>query len=232
MKLNTKTLGLALAAALAICAVAAPAAQATEAHLKADSDTENAIVKVEQDPTEPHQKLALDSSTFDCDMLAAEGTAPKTTDEVTLESVEYYGRTSNTTGLCSFIGLSATLNFNGCQYTLHAGETTAEGTSEGTLDLICPEGQEVEYSVFGCTVSVPEQASIAGIGYHEVETGGNREITVEINAANITYEEEGFFCSNPGEATNNGEYEGRAVAKAFEDITGEQVDVTLVDTEE
>jgi hypothetical protein len=204
------------------------------AHFQANSPTGNVLIHAEEDPSAPEQELFVDTGEMRCDIFTATGTASNTSSEVALDDVTYKGDYFEGGEECEAFGLESVVEFNGCEYKLHAGTIVSSGTSEGTVDLVCPEEQQVEIKVAGglCTTDIPEQSGVNGITYHTVETEGIEEITVEVHATNIAYKETGL-CGE-GELTNNAEYNGKVTLKAFEDNegeAGERVDVTIVEAE-
>jgi hypothetical protein len=243
MTRNLKALGLALAAAFAMSAVAASAAQAEEAHFTATSPTGAVTFHATNHPEETsEQEFNVDSGETRCDTFTATGTAEATDPEnpetitessITLHDVTYKGMYFEGGEECEAFGLESEIEFNGCEYDFHAGTIVNPGTSEGTVDVVCPAGQQVEIVIAAglCTVDVPAQTGVNGITYHTVETNEIEEITVEAHANNITYRETGA-CGN-GELKHNGEYHGKATVKAFEDnegVDGNQVDATITGT--
>jgi hypothetical protein len=244
MTRNLKALGLALVAAFAMSAVAASAAQAEAAHFTATSPTGAVTFHATNHPTETsEQEFNVDGGETRCSTFTATGTAEATDPEhpetitessIALHDVTYKGMYFAGSEACEAFGLESETAFNGCEYDFHAGTIVNPGTSEGTVDIVCPSGQQVEIVIAGglCTLDFPAQTGINGITYHTVQTEGHpEEITVEAHANNITYRETGL-CGN-GELKHNMEYHGKATVKAFEDnegVDGNQVDATITGT--
>ncbi len=112
-------------------------------------------------------------------------------------------------GPCEAFGLEAEVDFatNGCRYVLHAGTSSGEGASTGTVDLVCADEEGALLTVAGgglCDVRMPPQEGLGPIHYETV-AGEPSAIAVEVQLANIEYVEEGVLCANPGETLHNGE---------------------------
>lgn len=219
-----RTLGLALAAVFALAALTAAAAHGVPADFKADTTTTNAIYKLEDDPTAREQIFLTEFGEINCNTFSAHGTAHQTATTLTATGVEYSSDYFEPQGPCEAFGLEMELIFGGCDYVFHAGTISGEGESTGTMDIVCPPGQEIEIVTSVCTVSVPGQTGLGSVTY--TDGGGSpRDITVDIQVENLVYSGEGLFCS--GEFAN-GVYDGKMTLKAYNDNSEEaQVSATI-----
>jgi hypothetical protein len=202
------------------------------ANFAADSTTANTIFQASEDPDNPFQEFLTDFWDFKCKTFSAEGTAAKTADTVTATNLKYAGHFEGTEE-CEALSESFGFEwaFNGCDYVFHAGDSTGPGTSQGTMDLVCPSGKQAEAAVAGglCTVTLTSQIGLGPVAYHEVEVAGanNDVITAEAEVVDgIAYEGHGLFCETG--PRSNGDYFGSAIVKAFNDNEiGAQVDATI-----
>lgn len=209
---NSKVLGLALVAALALCAVAASAAIA-----KFDSEAEVTTLHGAQSTT--HQ-FTVSAGTITCSTATFTGTqtgawngSSYTAEDITINP---------TYEKCVGLGESH-VNMNGCQYTLTAGETSEEGTRVGgEVHIICPESKQIEVTGTGfsglCRVTVPAQTPTTNkLTYHNQGSGSTRAVNVEAAIGGIHYTQHGIFC--PGNGFNstrsftNGTYTGNTLTK-------------------
>lgn len=119
---------------------------------------------------------------------------------------------------CEFAGMKATVDVNGCKYRLTP--FAKEGANfEGSVDVVCPEGNKIEVTGSGCTITIGPQQERRTATYTNVGAGATREITVDFNLAGLTYEEHKVEpapkCANNTVPTANGGYNGATL------ITGE-----------
>ncbi len=167
-----KTLGLALVAVFAVCAVAAPGAMAESLFFYGGSAP--ATLKGVHHTAEDVFTVAAGS--VKCKKATYTGTLGK--EEAT--SVELTPTYSECT---AFGGLATTIEMNGCNFRLAAGEFGG-GKASGTMDILCPAGKEIKakVSVAGitkCTVDIPAQTNLSGISYTNV-SGSAHQVTVTI----------------------------------------------------
>ena len=178
-----KALGLALFATLALGAVMASAASATE------FTAASYPVKYTgtQASTEPHVFTA-DTYETTCKDASFSGEAEKTSTTATLTPV--YKE-------CTAFGLSATVNMNGCDYLFHLG---AEGNN-ATVDLVCPAGKDVTITAGGgaCVAHIAPFAGKGSVALSNAElTEPTRKvIKAAADVANIgasLTDVSSFFC--------------------------------------
>jgi len=83
---------------------------------------------------------------------------------------------------CTFAGLIASVQLNGCVYLVHVG-TTFASTASGTLDIVCPAGKEITVTAPSlgtpkCTVHIPAQTGLESVAVTNLGSGSTREVTV------------------------------------------------------
>jgi hypothetical protein len=89
---------------------------------------------------------------------------------------------------CTVNGVpGATVDMNGCTYTF-----TAEGGTNDTapVHILCPTGKKIQITFNGCTYDVPPQ-TVSGVGYSNVGTPGNTQVTGTANVGGIAVEATG-----------------------------------------
>jgi hypothetical protein len=99
--------------------------------------------------------------------------------------------TANYTG-CTFLGQTATVSMNGCDYTFGAN---------GTATIDCPGANEITFTAANCTVHVPGGQVLSGISYTNI---GN-QVTASASVKNIHGVATGAGCPETGTFTG-GEY--------------------------
>ena len=212
MILKLKALGLALVATLAISSVAASAASAD------DLTSETSPVTLTGRQTGGGDVLTMTAPTIKCkevNYAAFSAVTPSTAVTVT---PSYPEKTAGGEQNCSGFGFPATVETRGCtyKYTLNAATT-------GGLDIICPAGQELTFTlksagVTKCIVHVPAQSFPASITYSNTGAGTTREIDVTANiASTLAYKHTagtGIGACTGGSASN-GSYSGAGI------VTGE-----------
>jgi hypothetical protein len=202
---NLKIFAVALAAVLSMAAVAASAASAT-ADLTAGASSGKLTA------TQASENVfTITPGAVKCKTV--HGETPFTSATITT------GEASISYSNCSAFGfLSATITMNAC--TVH-GEGGAEAkTLVGKI--VCPVGQEITVSTFGCVVHIPSQ-TVAG---HTVATGAGgtpADVTTTTTWEGMKYTETAG-CPNVSATatTNNGTYTGQLTVKAF-NTSGTQV---------
>lgn len=216
---NLKVLGLAFAAMLALGAVAASAAQASE--FAWDSGT--TILKAEQDATGGNQVFTVNAGKVECNRVtgdaAVSGTSSAT---VTSTSITYTDTSKEADHCIGPLGTSPKINMNGCNYAFHAG-TGSSGSSTGTADIVCGGGGPIKIEATGCEITVPEQSGLSSVTYKTV-AGSPSDVTIEPNVTNISYHQQGLFCAN--ESPSNGTYKGNVTVKGFNSL-GAQTNVKI-----
>jgi len=128
---------------------------------------------------------------------------------------------------CVFTGLGMKITTNGCQYKFTiTGESGGKPT--GTIDIVgCEAGKKITVvapavGTTKCTVEVGEQTGVNGITYTAVGAGATSEITIDLNATNISYTQKAGTGVGACSATSasTGTYAGHTL------VTGENASGT------
>jgi hypothetical protein len=198
MTLRLKALGLALMAVIAIGAVSATAAQAGE------FTAEKYPATITGTPLAKHQFHFI-AGTVTCNSTMFHGNLAAASNTLTLKA-EY--------SECSTPGGAVNVFMNSCDYVLHAGETLEEGTVDGSLDIKCAEGDEIEFKEpgSGCIVKLPPQIGTTTLKYTNHKVGKDFDLDVDIETLLYKQTEE---CPG-GVGIHLGHYTGQNT------ITGEQ----------
>jgi hypothetical protein len=159
------------------------------------------------------------SGTVECEEITTKG-AQATTFSESLSLTPAFTGCSAQTGFSS-----ATIASNGCTYNFRADKELSSTTSEGTTDIVCPEGKEltITATLFGtskCTIKVPAQ-NLGTVEYHEEGSGATRDVKVVFDLTAIKYAQTagtGFGACSSG-SFENGTYEGEHTVKAEEGST-------------
>jgi hypothetical protein len=200
-----KILGLTLVAALAIVSIAAGTASADI--FTAETSTVN--LSGSQEGTDVFKvhggQVNCTSVTF------SEPVWPMPTSHITLTPT-YSG--------CTFAGLAATVNMNGCVYEIwvNAGSST-----EATASIGRCAGREITVTAPSkgtpkCILHIPGQLGLTSLSVTNIGAGATREITVSSNINNISYSQtkgtaETGNCAT-ADKTTGGTYEGKATLTA------------------
>jgi hypothetical protein len=243
MTRNLKALGIALAAAFAMYAVAASAAYATSAHVRCDEGKpeKECTIEIEAHPTEKGtQKFKVPAiGTVECTKFDAHAIVPETVTGNAALTPTPGPPIHKTYEGCSVGGLgTTTVNFhegeaNECHYTLTAPLTTATEKPTGHATggvTIGPKGCIVTITTTkpeACTITVEgEQSFPEAITYTTVETPGKpEELTIHVNASKIKYS---YVCTLKKGEGEDGTYEGTLTARGL--TNGVQKPLTVVDT--
>jgi hypothetical protein len=225
---NLKTFGVAFAAVFAATAVAASAAQAQHpAHFATDASAKT--ITVTEHPQEGAQVFTTAVGSVSCEEFMGTGVPEgevenekRTFTDLTLEEISYSGN-------CELAGNEASVDFDGCHYTLEnpTWDTEAEdATSDVRLEG--PEGCAVtiDVPVTGCEVVVPGgQTFEDALTYTNVETDEVEELTIHANVENdIDYT---VKCPGFEQEFEGGSYEGTLTATAYSDHNAQnKVDLT------
>lgn len=199
---NTKVLGLALVAVLAMSAFAAAGASAAT---KFVAGTSTAKVVADQVASENHV-FTVDGSEVKCSTAHFE-TAGEVASPATSITVH-----PTYSGCTAFGFLGATVNTTGCDYQLFAS---------GSINVLCSGSNQIIITAATCEAKVPAQEIASGVTYVNqatspttvlVEAGLNG--TVKTNKT-----KDGFLCPLSGTGTSFGSYLGDTVAKGFNGAT-------------
>jgi hypothetical protein len=216
---NIKVLGLAFVAVAAMSAVAAGSAQASQLHATRAGD-------VVVTGTQSTQHVFVTSAgEVKCTNGQLEGTVPFTSGtQVTEDHITVTPTYSGCTGF----GLAATVQMNGCKYTITGTHTPVGGQPQTNaltawVDVTgCTEGKKITVNAGfgGCVATVGEQHTLSHVTFTNVP-GQLHHVTDKATVTGIAYELHGGLCGHPTTViTNNGSYTGGTTLKAFEK-TGE-----------
>lgn len=210
MNRKIKRFGHVLLVISALGLITASAAQASELHVAAGP---NADVFGEQ--TTQHV-LTTDSGSIAATQALFESTLSTQTSGTT--TAQELTLTPTYTGASAF-GLNATIDMNGCEYTI-TGSGTPALTAD--VDIVCNRtaGKVIEVTTLTCTVTIPAQS----VGGHVTFTNGpGFHVSANFTLSGITYEGHGF-CPNLSATalTHNGTYAGGTTFKARVDTGSEQ----------
>lgn len=182
MSRNLKALILAAAALSAYGAVSSAAAQAAEFHCSVQPC--RVTIKADGTGATGHHVINLTNSASEtlsitCKKISGEGVlGTKTAATLVLTKLGYQECTANG-------GVAVTVNTNGCQYNLTAGEMAIEG---------CTLGKEIEFKLAtGCTVTLPEQGKRKAPEFHNI--GEESKTTTEITMK-MSFGYNGFYDGN------------------------------------
>jgi hypothetical protein len=178
---NLKILVAAAMALVAFGAVGASGAQAAEFHCSVapcvltpglDGTAKNShhVFIVENE-------AKTESVSFTCNQITGSAqSSTKTATTVTLKGISY--------DTCTVNGSPpVTVDMNGCEY---------EFTNANGVNILCPEGKEIEVTVTNCTFKIAGGQKLGGIGYTTIGTEPNREVTISTNVTGIA-----VTASNP-----------------------------------
>jgi hypothetical protein len=190
-------------------------------------------------------KFRVNAGTVECDATflasttAAEGGTSVLTESGATDWAIHTLKVTPTYTNCTFIGQSASVTMNGCQYTI-----TATSSTVGTAVIDCPTGKEIEVEAktSKCKVFVPAQTPLNNaVDFAAGEAEGKKdvlltatvgtEIPVKGAKSGIKYTTTGGACGEGGE---NGSYRGPTTVKAYSSSVIEpanQISGTIVETQ-
>ncbi|MGH7487677.1 MAG: hypothetical protein ACREMY_19040 [bacterium] len=104
-----------------------------------------------------------------------------------------------------------TVDINGCHLEYRVIEFNGVAYT-GQIDIICPAGKAIEFTLPGCTVTLDEKFGLENVLYHNEGMGLNAEVSVEVGLSGLSYTEDNANglkkCAHAGVPTNNGTYSG------------------------
>ncbi|HEY6552134.1 MAG TPA: hypothetical protein VI669_02210 [Vicinamibacteria bacterium] len=175
---NINAMGLALLAMLATSAVAATAASADD---KLTAESYPVTLTGGVDPGSNVQWVL--GMNVNCSQVQDHGSLSSTATTFSVSAV-FSG--------CLGAGLQTTIHMNGCTFLYHlvAGDTT-----HGTVDIVCPAGQEITFTINPaehgltnkCTIHVKPQTGLGEVTFTNVGVGATRELTFHLNLKKIHY---------------------------------------------
>jgi hypothetical protein len=207
MATRVKVLGFALAAAAAMSVVTTTAVQAFQLHA-----TSNADVVITGAAT-TQQVLINPSGILKCTNLQFEGKISYVSgQQVTANELTI---TPTYSGCTALIGLAATVQMNGCKYTVTDSQANP---LTGLVDITgCTEGKKITVSagLGGCMTTIGEQSNLSHVTFADV-AGNPHHVTDSFTVTGIAYEMHGVLCGHPTTVvTNNSSYSGGTTLKAY-----------------
>lgn len=127
---------------------------------------------------------------------------------------------------CSIGGLPVHVNRNGCDFRLHAGATLGMDEVAGSLEVLCPDGNRLDFEITGvmqvCHLTVPPQGVLGPVTYTD-RTFVN-DVDIDFNVVSLGYTLDAG-CPVEG-AFPNGTYAGTTTLKTDNEgmTTPNQVD--------
>ena len=196
---NLKTLGLAIVAVLALSAVVASAAGASE--FTAGSYPATATAS----SAKGNDDFNTEAGSVQCKAHFHVGSLAAASESVTV---------TPTYSECQAFGfLSATVHMNGCDYVFYTNEK---------VDLACPKEKSVVITAATCTVAIHAQGELSTVDLTPKET----DVEAKANVTNIKYTvtNDGFGCpfSGTGEKTGASYTQNSAVT-----VVGNGTNVTI-----
>jgi hypothetical protein len=134
---------------------------------------------------------------------------------------------------CSWAGVAATVNMEGCTYEFTAGKTVegSESKVQATMDIRCPAGKEVKLTLSNsCTIRIPEQTELGSVTAENTLATEPMGVDLQLNLSGITYKVvNGLFCPNsPASGTyNNGTLKGTVKLSAENPETMKGIGLTV-----
>jgi hypothetical protein len=162
--------------------------------------------------------FTISAGTVKCTNVQLEGTVSGEPGQITAGHVTITPTYSG----CQGFGLAATVQMNGCKYTITGGQAEL---LTALVDIVgCTEGKKVTVNAGfgGCVATVGEQSGLSHVTFTNV-AGSPDHITDSATITGISYELHGGLCGHPTTvATTNGSYSGSTTLKAYEDTGNHQ----------
>lgn len=140
----------------------------------------------------PH-KLSTKLGVMECAPFF-EGKLEAASETLTLEPA--YG------SICEVGGKEVHTDVNGCDFLLHAGETQGEHDVGGTMDIICPAGQVIDFEVTSmpvCHLTIGAQTGLSALTFTNWTGTGDVRLHFELTELDYTLD---MGCPEPGFYTN------------------------------
>jgi hypothetical protein len=221
MTRTLKIFGLALGALTAVGAIGSSSAQAAAGELHFDAPQVGTILTAEQ-VTQLKFTLTASGLVVKCATAKFEGTSlAATTTDVTL---------TPQFSSCTFGGVAATIDTNGCKYTLSGvASLTADAAITG-----CEGGKHLTITQGTCELTVPEQSELShvvfenknpGAGEGEPMETNTKDLLATVTIQGIHYEGDAGCGINLQGVHTDGDLQGTTTIRAFADdggVEGEQ----------
>lgn len=219
MSIKLKALGVSLFAWMALSAFAVMNASAeSQATGHFTSSVHHTIVDFSKNLTHDLEFGVEGLTGIICD--TAEYTSTFTGTTVTqIDSEAVYGSCHTTGGSPGEVGVT----LNGCTYRLTQPNKNS-ATTEHTFDLVCPAGKVVEIHHPSCTMTIPSQNGLKGVGYSTTVESGKHAITFIATVKVPGIQFHGGICNllgtiHSGAITGSATVKGTNTAKESVDIT-------------
>ena len=114
---------------------------------------------------------------------------------------------------CSIAGNEVHVNMNGCDFRFNAGNTLEMDEVEGSLDIKCPAGNEIDFEITSmviCHLTVPEQLGLTDVTF--TDRTMLKDVEADFDIEGLSYELDNG-CPMVG-AFENGTYVGESTLKA------------------
>jgi hypothetical protein len=209
MTRKIKPFGIALVAMAAIGIAAGATARASELHVTHEG---TAVITGEQ--TEPHA-FTTTLGTATCGIANFEGSASGAGPQITAQELTVTATYSN----CIAFGLGASVQMNGCKYTITSKLNQTTEAGKGYADIAgCTAGTSINVNAgFGsCIVTIGEQSNLSQLVFTNKGFPPKEQVEANIVISGIKYQYHGALC--PGAATeqrNDGIYIGEAISRAY-----------------
>jgi hypothetical protein len=116
-------------------------------------------------------------------------------------------------GGCTFGGLAASVQMNGCKYTF-----TGSAALTASVDIAqCTTGKKMEIKKGNCTITIPEQNNLAHVTVASNGSVSEMDTLVTVTIAGINNTQTGSECFAPGLTSSDASYSGTVTFKAFND---------------
>jgi hypothetical protein len=127
---------------------------------------------------------------------------------------------------CVINGNEVDATSNGCHFRIGAGATLFMDMVEGSLDVVCPAGKQIEFGITveeeeGCQLEIPEQLGLGEVTL--INTTMAQDLDVEFNIEGMSYEL-GPTCPEVG-LFENGQYLGESTLRAHNEGMGTSLGV-------
>jgi len=226
MNRNLKALGAALVAVFATAAVLASAAQAQIKVTVSPSPAWLTAEVIEHPNIGKTQTFKLaGGQTLSCEETSSVATVKNGDTSITV--VPTFKKCTAVIGTESHL---VTATMNDCDFVLHGGETASPGSTtfiNGLVDLVCPEGKQVEMHIYKAAAGETEELCTYKIAPFVNKGGGNEihnvagspnDITGVGTLTGISTTRTGSLLC--GAANTTATVTGSATIKAFEDKGG------------
>jgi hypothetical protein len=160
-------------AALALCAVLAPAASADF-----ESESSSPGLSRGSNAMQSFKTSSGSESTFECTTFSIDGGTLSGTATTTVEIDPTYSSCED------WLGQSLEVDEEGCSYVLHL----SDNSTEGTVDVECPTSTGIQFTVGDsfCKYEIDSQTGLGTIKYVNKGTSSTREIELQPSVTSIT----------------------------------------------